>query len=185
MPSSGKASFIVAASASAPSTGRITGRIAMWYLLAEFEVALIVRGHGHDGAGAVAHQDEVADPDGNLLAAERVDGEVAGGEAFLLDVAGAFGGARVDHVFHLRPVASSSDLGDQRMLGREDHARRAIDGVDARGEDADGRAGPFEMKIDLRAFRAADPVALHEQHALRPSGFELAHGARAVRRRSW
>jgi hypothetical protein len=28
---------------------------------------------GHDGAGAVAHQDEVADPDGHLLAAVRVD----------------------------------------------------------------------------------------------------------------
>ena len=35
-------------------------------LPAEFEIALVVRGHGHDGAGAVAHQHEVADPDGHL-----------------------------------------------------------------------------------------------------------------------
>jgi hypothetical protein len=56
------ASVMVAPSASSPSTGRITGRSAMPYLRAEFEIALIVRGHGHDGAGAVAHQDEVADP---------------------------------------------------------------------------------------------------------------------------
>ena len=60
----------------------------MPYLLAEFEVALVVRGDGHDGAGAVAHQDEVADPDGDLLAAVRIDGVVAGEEAFLFDVAG-------------------------------------------------------------------------------------------------
>ncbi len=43
-------------------------------LLAELEVALVVRGNGHDGAGAVAHQHEVADPDGELLAAIRIDG---------------------------------------------------------------------------------------------------------------
>ena len=42
-------------------------------LRAEFEVALVVRGHGHDRAGAVAHQHEVADPDRHLLAAERID----------------------------------------------------------------------------------------------------------------
>ena len=63
--------------ASSPSTGRITGRIGMPYLRAEFEVALVVRRHGHDRARAVAHQHEVADPDRDLLAAERIDGVVA------------------------------------------------------------------------------------------------------------
>ena len=66
-------------------------------LAAEFEIALIVRGHGHDGAGAVAHQDEVGDPDGDLFAAVRIDGVVPGEEAFLIDVAGVAVGARIDH----------------------------------------------------------------------------------------
>ena len=71
-------------------------------LFAEFEIALIVRGHRHDRAGAVAHQHEVADPDGNLLAAERIDGVAAREQAFLLDVARTFGGPRIDHLLHLR-----------------------------------------------------------------------------------
>ena len=87
MPSSVNAAFMSCIRASAPSTGRITGRIGMPYLRAELEIALIVRRHGHDRAGAVAHQHEVADPDRHLLAAVRIDGVVAGEEAFLLDVA--------------------------------------------------------------------------------------------------
>ena len=67
-------------------------------LPAEFEIALIVRGHGHDRAGAVAHQHEVADPDGNRFAAEGIDGAQAGIEAFLLDIARALLRARVDHL---------------------------------------------------------------------------------------
>ena len=34
--------------------------------LRELEVALVVRGHGHDRAGAVAHQHVVGDPDRDL-----------------------------------------------------------------------------------------------------------------------
>ena len=37
-------------------------------LRGELEVALVVRRHGHDGAGAVGHQHVVRDPDGDLLA---------------------------------------------------------------------------------------------------------------------
>ena len=71
-------------------------------LFAKLEVALIVRGHGHDRARAIAHQHEVADPDGHLLAAERIDRVAAGEQAFLLDVARTFGSARIDHLLHLR-----------------------------------------------------------------------------------
>ena len=38
-----------------------------------------------------------------------------------------------------------------------------------------GVAGVFEVEIDFGAFRAADPVALHGEHALRPAAFELRH----------
>ena len=70
------------------------------------------------------------------------------------------------------------------MLGREDHAGGAVDGVDARGEDADRLARAFEREIDLGAFGAADPVALHGEDALRPAAFELLHVVAATRRRS-
>ena len=161
--------------ASAPSTGRITGRIGDAVLAAEFEIALVVRGHGHDGAGAVAHQHEVADPDGHLLAAVRVDGVVAGEEAFLFDIARIAAGARVHHGLGAGLACGVEQLRVERMLGRQDHAGGAVDGVDARGEDADRLARSGQREIDLRAFGAADPVALHGEHALRPAAFELRH----------
>ena len=36
-------------------------------------VTLIVRGHGHDGAGAVGVEHVVGNPDGHLLSGQRVD----------------------------------------------------------------------------------------------------------------
>src|SRR5665213_3044171 len=55
------------------------------------------------------------------------------------------------------------------MLGREDQTRRAIDGIDARGEDANRLDA---LEINLRALRTADPVLLHGEDALRPSALE-------------
>ena len=121
-------------------------------LAAEFEIALVVRRHGHDRARAVSHQDEVADPDRDLLAAVRIDGVVAGEEAFLLDIAGIAIGARVHHGLGARLAGGVEQLLVQRMLGREDHAGGAVDGVDARGEDADRLARAGQREIDLRAF---------------------------------
>ena len=134
-----------------------------------------MRGDGHDGAGAVAHEDEVGDPDGDLLAAVGVDGVVAGEEAFLIDIAGVAAGARIDHGFGAGLEAGIEQGLVERVLGREDDAGGAVDGVDARGEDADGRAGAIEVEIDLGAFGAADPVALHGEDALGPAAFELRH----------
>ena len=57
----------------------------------ELQIALVVRGHGHDRAGAVAGQDVIGDPDGNLLAVDRVDAHSAGEDAgFFLRQFGAF-----------------------------------------------------------------------------------------------
>src|SRR5207245_8110781 len=55
-------------------------------LARELEVALVVARHRHDRARAVAHQHEVADPDGDALAAERVRRVGPGEDAFLLDL---------------------------------------------------------------------------------------------------
>ena len=139
--------------------------------LAEFEVALVVGGDGHDGSGAVTHQNEVADPDGNALTAEGVDGLEAGVEAFFFNVAGALIGAGVDHLFGVR-FEGEVERGDDGVPGREDHAGRAVDSVDARGEDADGSEA-LDVEIDFRALAAADPVALHGEDALGPAAFEL------------
>ena len=47
-------------------------------------VARVVAGHGHDGAGAVAHEDVVGDEHRDLLAVDRVDGVGAGEDAGLV-----------------------------------------------------------------------------------------------------
>ena len=144
-------------------------------LPAEFEIAFVVRGHGHDGASAVAHQHEIADPHRDLLAAVRVDGVVAGGEAFLFDVAGVAAGARVHHGLGAGLAFGVEQRRVERMLGGEDHASGAVDGVDAGGEDADGLAGRGQSEIGLGAVRAPDPVALHGEDALGPAAFQLGH----------
>src|ERR1019366_522096 len=63
----------------------------------------------------------------------------------------------------------------ERMLRRQDDAGGAVDGIDARGEDANRRARARQVEVHLGALGAADPVALHGEHALRPAAFELRH----------
>ena len=53
--------------------------------LGELVVPLVVRGDGHDGAGAVVHEDVVGDPDGHRFVVERIDGEASGVDAMLVD----------------------------------------------------------------------------------------------------
>src|SRR5207253_7787202 len=62
--------------------------------LSELVIALIVRRHAHDGAGAVLHHYVVGDPDEKLLAVERIHREAPGVEAVLLDGAHIAGLAR-------------------------------------------------------------------------------------------
>ncbi len=80
---------------------------------------------------------------GNGLAGERVDGRAAGVEAFLVDVAGEPGVA-VECAKRPDPFAERLRIGafrresfNERMLGRQQHEGRAVDGVDARREDLD------------------------------------------------
>src|SRR5215471_18624536 len=59
------------------------------------------------------------------------------------------------------------------MLGSQLQRSRAVDRVDAGGEDADLRSSrsgvAFQLKVDEAAFAAADPVALHGAHFFRPA----------------
>jgi len=52
-----------------------------------------VRRHGHDRSRAVLAEDEIRNPDRDLLIRERVDGPEAGVESLLLDVAADSRGA--------------------------------------------------------------------------------------------
>ena len=157
--------------------------------LRELEVAVVVGGHGHDGAGAVADEDVVGDPDRDGLAGDGVDRVAAGEDAGLglgqvgaVQVALARGLLAVlrDGVLLLR----RGDAVDQRVLRGQHHVRRAEEGVGAGGVDPDdvlggrggegargpgrGLAADEDGEVDLRALAAADPVALHVADRLRP-----------------
>ena len=145
-------------------------------LVGEGEVALVVGGHAHHRAGAVAEQHVVGDPDRHGLIGERVADVCAGEDAGLFE----FGGLALD----FRLTAGLRDISidcfallrrgepiDQRVFGREHEVADAEDGIGAGGEDSDA-VGVVERLVeregDLRAFGAADPVALHHLDRLWP-----------------
>ena len=136
------------------------------------EVARVMGRHRHDGAGAVGHQHVVGDPDRDLLVVDRVDRIGAGEHAALLaarglalDVGLAGGGGHV--LLDLRAPVRRSELGDQRMLGREHHEGGAPQRVGAGGEHLQ-RVAPLGPERHVGAFAAPDPVGLQGTDALRP-----------------
>src|SRR5262249_13885618 len=146
---------------------------------AEFKIAFVMRGHRHDGAGAVAGKHEVAHPHRHHFAAERIECFEACIEAFLFDIAGTLLGARIDHALRLRAAFGAYARGDDFVFGRKDHAGGTVYGVDTGGENAN-RAVVFNDEVDFGAFAAADPVALHGEDALRPSAFQLGDVAKQL-----
>ena len=149
----------------------------------EVEVALVVRGHGHDRPGAVVGQHVVGGVDGHLLTGQRVgrrDTEVHAG-------LGAVGRLSVD-VGELpdllavglqrRQLGGRAELGRQRCVGRHDEEGRAAQGVRSGREHRDGAvptAIEVDVEVDVRPTGPADPVFLHEQHRRRPVPLELLH----------
>ena len=110
--------------------------------LGELEVAVVVAGHRHDGAGAVLHQHVVGDPDRDRLAGCGIYRVAAGEDAGLLPVAHLPGDQILRHRgltvrVYLRLLLRSRERVDQRMLRSEDHEGGAEDGVGAGGEDFD------------------------------------------------
>jgi hypothetical protein len=151
------------------TTGGSAGRTC-----GELVVALVVRRHRHDGAGAVVAQHEVGHPHRHRFVRERVDGREAGVDALLLELAAD----------PRRPILRAERLHlllqrrDRRRAGqrlaragaRAEHDERgAVDGVDAGREDLDLRRRiAFERKRDAGALGAPDPVPLHREHLLGP-----------------
>ena len=142
-------------------------------LLGELEVALVVRRHGHDRAGAVVHQDVVGDPDRDPGVVDGVDRVEPGEDAGLLLAGCALLALLRRCVPRVGPqgLAVRRGLGeplDQRVLGREDEERRAEERVRAGREDGHVLVELLDPEGDLGALGAADPVPLHRQHALGP-----------------
>src|SRR5688500_740910 len=79
-------------------------------------VAFVVRGHGHDRARAVLHQDVVRDPDRNRLAVDGIDRMSAGEDAVLLLPLPLDGGAGSRMTNVLAHLLGVGERGDERML---------------------------------------------------------------------
>ena len=132
-----------------------------------------MRRAAEDGARPVLHQHEISDIDGNSPAlVERMHCLEAGKIAALL------GG--LDHRFAgAHAVAFGDERGEtrvmfgeaqrQRMVRRECQERGAKERVLPGREDLDTLVRPGDREEDARPFRAADPVLLHQPHALRPA----------------
>ena len=147
----------------------------------ELEIALVVGGHAHHRAVAVAHQHVIADPYLELFTGEWVHDEEAGRQAFLfhgrevrLDDRSAL--AFLDEGGELR--IGSCGMRGQRVLGGHRAEGHAHDGVGAGGEDihpavADRLAvlaSDVVRERKAHALAPADPVGLHDFHPLGPAG---------------
>ena len=135
-------------------------------------IAFVVGGDGHDGAGAVAGEDVVGDPDGDAYVVDRVDGIRAGEDAGfffrgVLTVAVGFGGGGFDVVFDVGALFGSGDGGDERMLGGENHVSGAEERVGAGGVDGEFITA-FEREIHEGAFGASNPIFLQELDRIGP-----------------
>mmetsp|Transcript_14221 Transcript_14221/g.38965 ORF Transcript_14221/g.38965 Transcript_14221/m.38965 type:complete len:879 (+) Transcript_14221:447-3083(+) len=144
-------------------------------LLRKREVALVVRRHAHHGAVAIAHQHIVADPHRHLGAGDGVRDEQARGHALLvlrgeLGLGRAAGLAFLNEGGHLG-LALRGDRG-QRMLRRHRAEGHAHDGVGAGREHPQLVAAAFDAVRERKAhaLALADPVLLHQPHALGPAG---------------
>jgi len=141
-------------------------------LAREFKVALVVGGHRHDSAAAVAHQDVIGRPHGHAFPADRVErvrsGEDAGFGAvggFALDIGLAFGLFLIGaHGFRL---FGRGEFIHQRVFRREDHKGHAPQSVGSGGKDLNW-VTLFGCEGHGRAFGPADPLGLEGLDRLRP-----------------
>ena len=153
-------------------------------LQSELEVALVVRGHSHNRAGTVVGQHVVRSPDGQLRASQRVDCVAAGEHAGLLTVGGlAVNIAQCLDVFTVLLqgglLLGGHNLPGERRIRSNHDEGCTVQGVRAGGEHGEGLSGLVLGRLNLEAhlstLRAANPVALHEQHAVRPLALQLLH----------
>ena len=127
-------------------------------------VALVMPGHRHHRAGAVAHQHEVGDPHRQRLAGDGMDGAQAGVHpALVLGLELRLGHAAVLELVQERGERRvvARGLQRQRMLAGDGQEAHAHQGVRTGGEHGQRRALPFHRELDLQSLAAPQPVALH------------------------
>ena len=127
--------------------------------------------HRHDRARAVAGEHVVGDPDWNLLAVHRINGERTGRDTALLFCGGeainfSLALRRLDVGGHGSTLLWRGDGCYELMLWCEHHEGCAVERVGARGEDAQLLAARVMRRrcngeVDLGTFGASDPIRLH------------------------
>lgn len=141
----------------------------------EVEVALVAGRAAENGAGAVFHQHEIGDIDRQRpVVVKRMDDAEAGVKTLLLSCLqrrhrGAHMADILDELRQCRIVRSG--LLGQRMIGGDSHEGSAEDGVGPCRIDFQlmlAIRGVGQRPTDQQAFRAADPVLLHQLHFFRP-----------------
>ena len=141
-------------------------------LASELEVALVVEGNAHDGAGPELHEHVGSDEAGHLLAVDRVDGMDAERDALSgvpVDLRGAGPLKPVLQFLHgLRSAAHLRQAQDLRVLGCEHEERHTPQRVGPGGEHRHLVTGLGDLEDHLRPRRPPDPVALHGQNPFRP-----------------
>ena len=141
-------------------------------LAGKVKVALVMSGDGHDRAGAVLGQHEIAQPDRNAIAGKRMEAISSGEHAVLFQRVGL--PIQAIHVARLvdeRPNFRLIGLpGDQRfnqgMFGGQGHEGHSEHGIGPGGKYPDLTFTPLQGKDDFRPHGLAYPIALHGQHAL-------------------
>ena len=141
--------------------------------LGEREVTLVVRGHCHDGAGTVRHQDIVGYPDRDFFAVHGIDRHRTSPDAGLFFT--QFRAFQVGFALrfvgvgeHCITLSGCCDLRQQRVLGRNHHIGGAIQGIRTGGEHAQLGVVSADIKGDFSAFAASNPVFLQALGGVRP-----------------
>jgi len=133
-------------------------------MLGKGVVATVVGRHCHDGAGAIACQYILGNPNGDGFAGEWVDGIRAGEDTGHLSVGHAVKLGTLLHVvkifIHFGLLFGLGDLRDIVGLGGEHHECHAKHGVGTRGEDGDVKVGILDFELHLGTFRPSNPVFL-------------------------
>src|SRR5690606_9142323 len=139
----------------------------------EIPVTLVLARDGHDGSGAVTHQDVVGDVYGNRPPVGGVDGMAAGEDPCLLAFRQPLDLARLGRLLLIGPyrflrLRAGDDLVDQGMLGRQDCERHTEDRVRPGSEHLEGGVETLHSHREGGTFRPPDPVPLHGPDSLGP-----------------
>ncbi|MPM77620.1 hypothetical protein SDC9_124627 [bioreactor metagenome] len=108
-------------------------------LAGKFKVTLVMRRHGHDGAGAVGHEHIICYPDRDLCIIDWIDGITTRPDAGLFFIGGFTLNIRLAQCFsnigiHLRLLGGRGQFFDQRMLRGQYHKGGSPQGIWPGGE---------------------------------------------------